>query len=98
MPEKIVQQIVRALKDRFRGDAIEIPIAMKDEPAITIFPGLVEEPPRVATADALAGLDSYGPSSDPLGLPEGAPEASESLSGQLDEDLFATDDIDQLQF
>ncbi len=42
MPSKVVEQVIAALKERYKGEGFEIPISMREEPARIVHPGLVE--------------------------------------------------------
>lgn len=102
MPEKIVRQVVNALREKYKGKEVAIPIAMREEPAVTLFPSLVEEEPEIfdtkaLTAPGLPGLTEGAP--HPLDQPSQPSESpSEVFGGSPEEDLFGSEELDNLTF
>lgn len=101
MPEKHVRQVVAALREKFKGDAISIPIAMREEPAVTLFPSLVEPEPEIfdttaLTAPQMPGLTQSAP--HPLDQPSQPSETpTEASEGSAEEDLFGSAELDELK-
>lgn len=107
MPDRVVREIIEALKAEFRGEAVSIPIAMREEPAVTLFPALVEDevqPASTSGLDALLGAAEAGVPGSEGDLLTGLPEPSEPTVGDdydplTDENyLFDTSDLDDLRF
>lgn len=93
MPSQKVKDVLRAFRHHFQQDAVDIPLALRQESPDIVYLSLLDDPDPVERMTPMLGFD---PSGETMPMPRGGDPVAE-LQGLLGAAGLPTEALDQAQ-